>query len=207
MLIIGLTGSIGMGKSVTAELFAKQGVPVHDADAVVHALYAKGGAAVEAVGRAFPGVVHAGAVDRPQLAESVMTDPDAMRRLEAIIHPLVRAEQEAWLKARAKEGARVVVLDIPLLFETGGREQVDVVVLVSAPEPVQRKRVLARPGMTPDKLDALLKRQMADSEKRRLADFVVETDKGLPHAGAQGKAILHALEGREGGVWRAAAKP
>jgi dephospho-CoA kinase len=119
----------------------------------------------------------------------------------------VRAEQEAWLKARAKEGAGLVVLDIPLLFETGGREQVDVVVLVSAPESVQRARVLARPGMTPEKLDALLARQMADSEKRRHADFVVETDKGLPHAEAQVKAILRALEGREGKVWRAAAKP
>jgi len=207
MLIIGLTGSIGMGKSETARLFAKEGVPVHDADAAEHALYKKGGAAVEAVGRAFPGVVHEGAVDRARLAERVMADADGMRRLEAIIHPLVRVEQKAWLKARAKEGAHVVVLDIPLLFETGGREQVDVVVLVSAPEPVQRKRVLARPGMTPEKLDALLKRQMADSEKRSLADFVVETDKGLPHAEAQVKAILHARKGREGGVWRAAAKP
>lgn len=206
MLIIGLTGSIGMGKTETARLFARQGVPVFSADAAVHALYKKGGAAVEAVGRAFPGVVREGAVDRARLAEAVIGNAAAMQRLESIVHPLVHAAQEEWLKARGQEGASMVVLDIPLLLESGGKDRVDVVVLVSAPEAVQRARVLTRPGMTADKLDALLAHQMADGEKRRHADFIVETDKGLDHAGAQVEAILRALAGREGKVWRGAAK-
>jgi dephospho-CoA kinase len=205
MLIIGLTGSIGMGKSATARMFVQQGVPVHDADAAVHALYKKGGAAVDAIARAFPEAVRDGAVDRARLGEIVVANPDAMRRLEAIIHPFVRAEQEAWLRARAAEGAKLVVLDIPLLLETGAQESVDIVVLVSAPEDAQRTRVLKRPGMTPERLEALLKRQMPDSEKRRHAHFVVETDKGLAHAEAQVKGILRALAGREGRVWRSGA--
>lgn len=201
MLVIGLTGSIGMGKSTTARLFARQGVPVHEADAVVHALYTKGGAAVEAIGRAFPGAVRDGAVDRERLAQLVIGDPGALRRLEAIVHPLVRAEQMAWLKARADEGAEMVVLDIPLLFESGAAKEVDVVVLVTAPEAVRRKRVLARPGMSEAKLDALLARQMPEGERRKHADFIVETDQGINHAEAQVKAILSALAGRKGRVW------
>lgn len=201
MLLIGLTGSIGMGKSETARMFRAQGLPVYDADAAVHALYAPGGAAVAPIGAAFPGVVRDGAVDRALLSAQVVGKPEAMKRLEAIIHPLVGQVQRAWLAERAREGARMVVLDIPLLFETGGRARVDVVVVVSAPASIQRARVLARPGMTADKLDAILAKQMPDAEKRARADFIVETDKGLDHAEAQVKALIAALDGREGHVF------
>jgi dephospho-CoA kinase len=146
MLLIGLTGSIGMGKSETAKMFARHGVPVCDSDATVHALYDKGGAVVEAVGAAFPGVVVDGRVDREKLSREVVGKPEALRKLEMIVHPLVGAAQRAALQAAAAAGARMVVLDIPLLFETGGRARVDVVVVVSAPADVQRQRVLARPG-------------------------------------------------------------
>jgi dephospho-CoA kinase len=203
MLLVGLTGSIGMGKSETAKMFARHGVSVCDSDATVHALYDKGGAAVEPVGAAFPGVVVDGRVDREKLSREVVGKPDAIRRLELIVHPLVGIAQRAALQAAADSGAKMVVLDIPLLFETGGRARVDVVVVVSAPGDVQRQRVLARPGMTPEKLDAILLKQMPDAEKRLRADFVVDTSLGLAHAEAQVVAIIDALKHREGKIWTA----
>lgn len=196
MQIIGLTGSIGMGKTATAEMFARLGIPVYSADAAVHELYAEGGAAVGPVGAAFPGVVRDGAVDRTALSAIVVDKPDEMRRLETIIHPLVRQAQLNWLAARRAGGADLVVLDIPLLFETGGETRVDVVVVVSAPPEVQRERVLARPGMTEEKFSAILARQTPDAEKRIRADFVVDTGKGFDYAFEQVKAIVEALENR-----------
>jgi dephospho-CoA kinase len=203
MLLVGLTGSIGMGKSETAKMFARHGIPVCDSDATVHALYDKGGAAVEPVGAAFPGVVVDGRIDREKLSREVVGKPEAIRRLELIVHPLVGLAQRAALQAAADSGAKMVVLDIPLLFETGGRARVDVVVVVSAPGDVQRQRVLARPGMTPEKLDAILLKQMPDAEKRARADFVVDTSLGLAHAEAQVVAIIDALKHREGKIWTA----
>jgi len=203
MLLVGLTGSIGMGKSETAKMFARHGVPVCDSDATVHALYDRGGAAVEPVGAAFPGVVVDGRIDRERLSREVVGKPEALRKLELIVHPLVGLAQRAALQAAADSGAKMVVLDIPLLFETGGRARVDVVVVVSAPGDVQRQRVLARPGMTPEKLDAILLKQMPDAEKRSHADFVVDTSQGLAHAEAQVVAIIDALKHREGKIWTA----
>jgi dephospho-CoA kinase len=191
MFILGLTGSLGMGKSTTARFFAEAGVPVHDADAVVHGLYE--GEAVAAIEAAFPGTTHAGKVDRSKLAARVLDDPAALRRLEAIVHPLVREAEARFLAAARARGAEVVVLDIPLLLETAGDQRVDAIVVVSAPSDTQRQRVLERPGMTPDKLDALLARQMADSEKRRHADFVVDTGRGFDAARAQVQEILRAV--------------
>ena len=191
MFILGLTGSLGMGKSTTAGFFAEAGVPVHDADAVVHRLYE--GEAVAAIEAAFPGTTAAGKVDRAKLAARVLDDPAALRRLEAIVHPLVRAAKERFLGEARARGAKVVVLDIPLLFETAGEQRVDAVVVVSAPAEIQRERVLERPGMTPDKLDALLARQMADAEKRQRADFVVDTSRGFDAARAQVQEILRAV--------------
>ena len=191
MFIIGLTGSVGMGKSTTARLFAEQGVPVHDADAVVHRLYE--GEAVAAIEAAFPGATARGKVDRSRLAVLVLDDPSALKRLEAIVHPLVQAaEQELLAQAQAR-GDKVAVLDIPLLFETGGDRRVDAVVVASAPTQIQQARVLARPGMTWEKLDAILRKQMPDVEKRRLADFVVDTSRGIDDARAQVRAILDAV--------------
>jgi dephospho-CoA kinase len=191
MFILGLTGSLGMGKSTTAGFFAEAGVPVHDADAVVHRLYE--GEAAAAIEAAFPGTTAGGKVDRVQLAARVLDDPEALRRLEAIVHPLVREAGTRFLNDARARGAKVVVLDTPLLIETAGHQRVDAVVVVSAPGDVQRQRVLARPGMTPDKLDALLARQMPDSEKRRHADFVVDTSRGFEAARAQVKEILRAV--------------
>lgn len=193
MILLGLTGSIGMGKSTTAGLFAAEGVPVYDADAAVHGLYAKGGRAVAVVEALFPGVTEAGAVDRTRLSARVVGDPDALRRLEAAVHPLVSEERARFLAAAKAEGAEVVVLDIPLLFETGGEGQVDKIVVVSAPEAVQRARVLARPGMTPEKLHAILARQTPDAEKRAKADFVIDTGSGIEAARDQVRAVLEAL--------------
>ena len=191
MFIIGLTGSVGMGKSTTARLFAEQGVPVHDADAVVHQLYE--GEAVAAIEAAFPGATARGKVDRSRLAVLVLDDPSALKRLEAIVHPLVQAaEQELLAQAQAR-GDKVAVLDIPLLFETGGDRRVDAVVVASAPTEIQQARVLARPGMTWEKLEAILRKQMPDEEKRRLADFVVDTSRGIDDARAQVRAILDAV--------------
>jgi dephospho-CoA kinase len=191
MFILGLTGSLGMGKSTTAGFFAEAGVPVHDADAVVHRLYED--EAVAAIEAAFPGTTAGGKVDRVKLAARVLDDQEALRRLEAIVHPLVREAETRFLSDARAHGAKVVVLDIPLLLETAGHQRVDAVVVVSAPGDVQRQRVLERPGMTPDKLDTLLARQMADSEKRRQADFVVDTSRGFEAARAQVKEILRAV--------------
>jgi dephospho-CoA kinase len=201
--LVGLTGSIGMGKTETAKMFARLGIPVYDADAAVHRLYEPGGSAVEAIRNAFPGSVSDGRVDRVRLGAMVADDREALRKLEAVVHPLVAREQQAFLKASVERGANMVVLDIPLLFETGGHARMDAVVVVSAPGDVQRARVLARPGMTEDKLKAILARQVPDAEKRAQAHFVVETDKGLDRAFEQVKAVVEALHQRKAGHHRA----
>ena len=190
MFIIGLTGSIAMGKSTTARLFAEEGVPVHDSDAAVHTLYA--GEAVAPVEAAFPGVTRDGKIDRSALGERVVGDAPALRRLEQIVHPLVREAGTKFLKDSEAKGATVVVLDIPLLFETGGESRVDATVVVSAPAEMQRARVLER-GVTLEKLEALLARQMPDAEKRRRADFVVDSAHGIEHARTQVRQILAAV--------------
>lgn len=188
MFVLGLTGSIGMGKSVTAQLFADEGVPVHDSDAVVHALYE--GEAVPLIEAAFPGTTKAGRVDREKLGRAVVDDRAALKKLEAIVHPLVRAAERQFLDQARADGAKVALLDIPLLFETGAEARVDAVVVVSAPEDMQRQRVLARPGMTAEKFAALLARQMPDVEKRARADFIVDSGQGLDHARMQVRQIL-----------------
>ena len=191
MFILGLTGSLGMGKSTTARFFAEAGVPVHDADAVVHRLYE--GEAVAAIEAAFPGTTGAGKVDRNKLAARVLGDAAALQRLEAIVHPLVHDAERRLLAEAQARGEKVAVLDIPLLFETGGDRRVDAVVVVSAPAEVQRARVLERPGMTIEKLESILAKQMPDAEKRRRADFVVDTSQGFDAARAQVRAILDAV--------------
>lgn len=185
--VIGLTGSIGMGKSETAKLFAAQGVPVHDADAAVARLYGQGGAAVAVIAREFPGTVKDGAVDRAALSAAVVNHPAALKKLEDLVHPLVAAERNRFLAA---SGAPIVLFDIPLLFETGAQADVDAIVVASAPEAVQRARVLSRPGMTVEKFEALKARQLDDAQKRQQAHYVVTTDKGLDHAREQVKMIL-----------------
>lgn len=207
MLLVGLTGSIGMGKSETARMFKALGIPVYDADAAVHALYDVGGKAVAPIEAAFPGVAKDGRIDRGELGKRVLADPAALKRLEGIIHPLVGEAQRAFLHDAEASGAKMVVLDIPLLFETGGETRVDAIVVVSAPADVQRARVLAREGMTPEKFDAILAKQTPDSLKRERAHFVVETDKGLDHAAAQVAAIVKALDGRVGEKWAARRAP
>ncbi len=179
MIILGLTGSIGMGKSTAAGQLRRLGVPVHDADAAVHRLLAKRGAAVEAVERAFPGVVVRGAVDRGRLGTRVFGDTAALARLEAILHPLVRRQERQFLERARRRRLRVVGLDIPLLLETGPGRRVDAVAVVTCPDFLQAQRVLARPGMTPGKLAAIRQRQMPDREKRRRADFIVPTGSGF----------------------------
>jgi dephospho-CoA kinase len=191
MLILGLTGSLGMGKSTTARFFAEEGVPVHDADAVVHRLY--DGEAAAAIEAAFPGTTAGGKVDRDKLAARVLGDSAALKRLEAIVHPLVQEAERRLLAEAEARGEKVAVLDIPLLFETGGEKRVDAVVVVSAPPDVQRSRALERPGMTVDKLGAILAKQMPDDEKRRRADFVVDTSRGFEAARADVRAILDAV--------------
>jgi dephospho-CoA kinase len=189
--IWGLTGSIGMGKSTAARAFRRLGVPVFDADAAVHALQAKGGRAVRPIGAAFPGTVTGGAVDREALRRAVLGDPAALKRLEAIVHPLVRAEQRRFLARWRGRGARLVVLDIPLLFETRRpAREFDAVIVVSAPAAVQRARVLARPGMTESRLDAILARQMPDAEKRRRANHVIRTGLSRRHAEAAVRRLV-----------------
>ena len=190
MIVLGLTGSIGMGKTATAALFTEEGARVHDADASVHALYARGGTAVEPIAAAFPEAVSAGEVDRWTLGRRVTGDPEALKRLEAIVHPLVAADREVFLAQARADGVAVAVLDVPLLFESGQHEGVDAVVVVSAPADAQRTRVLARPDMTPEKLEALLARQLPDAEKRARADFVVDTGQGPDVARAQVRDIL-----------------
>ncbi len=191
MFILGLTGSLGMGKSTTARFFAEEGVPVHDADAVVHRLYE--GDAVAAIEAAFPGSTAGGKVDRNRLAARVLGDATALKRLEAIVHPLVHAAERRLLAVAETRGEKIALLDIPLLFETGGDQRVDAVVVVSAPPEVQHARVLERPGMTMDKLEAILAKQMPDAEKRRRADFVVDTSRGFDAARAEVRAILDAV--------------
>jgi dephospho-CoA kinase len=196
MIVVGLTGSIGMGKSTTAAMFADAGAPVYDADAEVRRLYAQGGAAVEPVGEAFPGVVIDGAVDRGRLGERVLGDAEALGRLNALVWPLMGAARTAFFDKARRQAASFVVLDIPLLFETGGERSVDVSVVVTAPATLQRERVLARPGMTPEKLEAILAAQMPDEEKRRRADFVIDTSRGLDEARRQVAAIVARLRER-----------
>ena len=192
--VLGLTGSIGMGKSATADLFRKLGVPVHDADATVHRLYR--GRAVPLIGKTFPGTVADGAVDRTKLGAAVLNSPERMKQLEAIVHPLVREEEENFL-ARVS-ALPIAVLDIPLLFETGGETRCDAALVVTAPAEVQRERVLARPGMTAEKFSAILAKQMPDANKRARAHFLVDTSRGFASAQAQVRSILACLAGRPG---------
>ena len=198
--VLGLTGSIGMGKSTTAAIVRRFGVPVHDADAAVHRLYR--GEAAPLIAQAFPSAVRDGIVDRAALGQAVIGSPERLRALETIVHPLVRREEEAFLAAAVRSGAGLVLLDIPLLFETGGERRCDAVLAVTAPAAVQRARVLARPGMTAEKLDAILAKQMPDAEKRRRAHFLVDTGQGLAAAEGEVQAILRALAGRPGRVLR-----
>jgi dephospho-CoA kinase len=193
MIIIGLTGSIGMGKSTVAKMFAEEGAPAFDSDAAVHALYAPGGAGVAAVGAAFPGVVKDGAIDRDALSARVVGDEAAIQQLESIVHPLVRQAQAEFLQVNRAAGAKYVVLDIPLLFESGGTKLVDKVVVVSAPAQLQRERVLSRPGMTAAKFETILARQIPDAEKRARADFVIDTSGPFDATRAQVRAVLDAL--------------
>ena len=191
MFILGLTGSLGMGKSATAKMFAEEGVPVHDADAAVHRLYE--GEATAAIEAEFPGTTAAGKVDRVKLGKRVLGDEAAMARLEQIVHPLVRRAEQAFLAAAERAGARIAVLDIPLLFETGGEVRCDAVVVVSAPPDIQRARVFERPGMGEEKFAAIIAKQMPDAEKRARADFVVDTSRGFDAARAAVHEILKAV--------------
>lgn len=193
MIILGLTGSIGMGKSATAELFREEGVPVYDADAEVHALYATGGAAVAPVEAAFPGVTLEGAIDRSALRARVLDDPDAMKALEKIVHPLAGDAQKRFRDDARRNGASFVVLDIPLLYEAGGYAYCDYVVVVTAPAEVQRERVLARPGMTEETFASILARQMPDAEKRARADFILSTAHGFEFARDNVRAIVELM--------------
>src|SRR4051795_3249088 len=187
MFILGLTGSIGMGKTTTANFFREAGVPVHDSDAVVHKLYE--GDAVAPVEAAFPGVTVDGKIDRAKLGEKLVGNPEAMKRLEGIVHPLVRAVSERFVAEQRARGARMIALDIPLLFETGGEKRVDAVVVVSAPAEIQRARLIER-GIDMKRLEALLARQMPDAGKRSRADFVVDSSQGIEHARTQVRQIL-----------------
>jgi dephospho-CoA kinase len=188
MIILGLTGSIGMGKSTTAKLFAEAGVPVYDADATVHRIYQ--GEAVPAIEAAFPGTTSDGKVDRARLSATVVQDPAAMQRLEQIVHPMLRSYHQKFLDDAERSGAPVVVMDVPLLFETGGEKRVDAVVVVTTAPEVQRERILARGTMTAETLDAILARLTPDAEKRRRADFVVDTSHGLDPVRARIRDIL-----------------
>jgi dephospho-CoA kinase len=196
MLIVGLTGSIGMGKSTVAAHFRGHGIAVCDADAEVHKLYE--GAAVPAIEAAFPGTTEGGKVDRQRLAQSLIDNPAGFKRLESIVHPMVLAAERAFLHAEAGKGAPMAVLEIPLLLETGGEQRVDVVVVVSAPADTQRERVMRRPGMTAQKLAQVLARQMPDAEKRARADFVVDTGGTFAETEAQVDNIIESLRGQEG---------
>jgi dephospho-CoA kinase len=193
VIVLGLTGSMGMGKSTVAKMFAEEGAPSFDSDAAVHDLYAPNGAAVAPVEAAFPGVTREGAIDRAALSAKVVGDAEALQRLEAIVHPLVRQAQQNFLATHRAAGTAVVVLDIPLLFESTGVQAVDKIVVVSAPLEVQRARVLARPGMTEEKFEGLLARQTSDLEKRSRADFVIDTSGPFDATRAQVRAVLDAL--------------
>lgn len=193
MIVLGLTGSIGMGKSTTARMFREAGVPVHDSDEAVHRLYAD--AAAPLIEAAFPGTVVDGKVDRKRLAVRVLSDEHALRRLESIVHPLVREDANAFLASHRQGGAPLVVLDIPLLFETNGRARVDKVVVVTADPEIQRARVMARPGMTAEKFDAILSQQVPDADKRCQADFIIDTGLGMDHARREVSRIVAMLVG------------
>ena len=195
-LVLGLTGSIGMGKSVTAQLFRQAGVAVHDADATVHALYR--GEAAPLIEAAFPGTTKAGVVDRALLAQAVLADATALARLERIVHPLVGNARDAFLSAAVGRAERVVVLDVPLLFETGAATLVDAVVVVTTSEAVQKARVLAREGMTQERFEAILTKQLPDSEKRRCAHFLIDSGRGLDEAKAQVDGVLRAVAAMTG---------
>lgn len=190
MKIIGLTGSIGMGKSTTAAMFREAGIPVYDADAAVHAAYDVGGAAVGPVGEAFPGVVKDGRVDREELRKRVLGDPEALKVLNGIVHPIVGRDRARLFEEAEAAGADMVILDVPLIYETGGEKNMHAVIVVSAPAEMQRERVLAREGMTPERLEAILAQQTPDAEKRRRADYVIDTGNGLEAARDQVKAII-----------------
>lgn len=191
MIIVGLTGSIGMGKTTTAALFADEGVPVNDADQVVHDLYRSD--AVEPIRAMFPDAIVDGIVDRKKLSENLAKNPAKFVDLEAVVHPLVRAREKAFLDEQRALGKKVVVLDIPLLFETGGDRRVDKIVVVSCEPDVQRERVLSRPGMTPEKFELILARQTPDAEKRARADYVIDTGHGIDMARSQVKTLLKEL--------------
>ena len=195
MKIIGLTGSIGMGKSTTAQMFAQLGCPVFDADAAVHELYAKGGRAVPLIRAVFPDAIKSEAVDRKQLGVHMRADPLNLKVLESFIHPWVAEMRAGFIQTAKEDEAMAVVFDIPLLFETGGDKHVDAVVVVSAPADVQRERVMAREGMTAELFEMILSKQTPDAEKRRRADYIIMTDKGLAHANAQVKDVLSAIVG------------
>jgi dephospho-CoA kinase len=203
MMIVGLTGSIGMGKSTAAGMLRQMGVPVYDADAAVHALQAKGGEALPGIEAAFPGVVKNGVLDRQALGARVFGNKQALRKLEAIVHPLVGQQQRAFLKRAAQRREKLVVLDIPLLFEGLGDRRVDATLVVSAPAFLQRRRVMARPGMTAEKLDSILRQQVPDTLKRRKATIVISTGLGLaPTRAALARAIAE-LKTRRGRAWPA----
>ena len=197
MIVLGLTGSIGMGKSTTARMFLDEGVPVHDSDEAVHRLYS--GIAAPLIEARFPGTVVDGTVDRERLGKAVLGNPEALRDLERIVHPLVRADSESFLARHRAAGAPLVVLDIPLLFETGGRDRVDRIVVVTAPAEVQRERVLARPGMTEEKFAAILARQVPDAEKRAAADHVIDTGAGMDAARQAVRRLVAELAGKSRG--------
>ncbi|CAD7024180.1 dephospho-CoA kinase [Pseudorhizobium halotolerans] len=192
MIVVGLTGSIGMGKSTTARMFAEAGIPVNDADAVVHDLYRS--EAVAPIGDAFPGSIRNGMVDRQELARQLAENPAKFRSLEAIVHPLVRRREGEFVEANRVAGTEMVVLDIPLLFEVGGEDRVDVIVVVTCDPQIQRARVLARPGMTEEKLNMILSRQIPDQEKRRRADFLIDTGRGLEAARQRVDEVIAALQ-------------
>jgi dephospho-CoA kinase len=195
MIVIGLTGSIGMGKTTTAKLFAEEGVPVCDSDAVVHDLYQN--EAVGPIASIFPDAVKDGAVDRDRLSKILRKNPAQFQALEKIVHPLVRAKQDAFVEAQRRNGERFALLDIPLLFETKAEVRVDAVVVVSCAAEIQRQRVLSRPGMTEEKFQMILARQMPDGEKRKKADFLIDTGRGIGDAQNQVRAVLDALQKRE----------
>ena len=200
MIVLGLTGSIGMGKSTTAAMFREVGVPVHDADATVHRLYSD--TAAPLIEAAFPGVVKDGVVDRKALGDRVLGDAAAIRRLDAIVHPLVREAAKAFLAQASAQRATVAVLDIPLLFETQGEDRVDAVIVVTADAAIQRQRVLARPGMTEERFVQILARQVPDAEKRRRAHFIVDTGLGMAGARRQVRDIVRAVAGLSGAMGR-----
>lgn len=191
MIVIGLTGSIGMGKTTTAGMFKDEGIPVNDSDAVVHDLYKTD--AVEPVGKSFPGSIRDGVVDRAELARQLSLDPEGFKRLEAIVHPLVRERERQFLETQQSRGMDLVLLDIPLFFETGAEKRVDVIVVATCDPQIQRQRVLARPGMTEEKFRLILDRQLPDSKKRERADFLVDTGGGLSQARQRVQQIIALL--------------